>query len=170
MKTRDCSFGVQHSTLFRSSQRPFWREIITNSEVWRLQHRFRCSSNSNHCRMELWSNGEQQNYPAVRSGAKKSETSSFKGICLILQGNDLICVIAWVNCGGIWWLPETCERSNTFTVMLRSYLIGRGKFLVGFSLHLRAKHCLEKKYRGFSRRTTISVAMTNKKLDDHKIV
>ena len=97
----DCSFGVQHSTLFHSSQRRFWREIITNSEVWRLQHRFKCSSNSNHCRMELWSNGEQQNYPAVRSGAKKSETSSFKGICLILQENNLICVIAWVNCGGI---------------------------------------------------------------------
>ena len=165
----ECSTS-HYSTVHRDD---FEGKSHINSELWRLQHRFRCSRNSNHCRKELWSNGEQQNYPGVRSGAKRSETSTFKlfqGILSDFAGkhSDLCDLLSelWRN----WWVAGIRERSNTFTVILRTYLIGWEKFLVGSSLHLRAKHCFEKKYRGFSRWTTISVAMTNKKLDDHKIV
>ena len=108
------------------------------------------------------------------SGAKMSETPTFK----LFQGNvsdfagkhsDLCDLLSelWRN----WWVTGIRERSNTFTVMLRTYLIGWEKFLVAYSLHLRAKHCLEKKYRRISSRTIGRLGMTDKNFEsiDKKI-
>ena len=98
-----------------------------------------------------------------------SEKPNFK----LFQGNvsdfagkhsDLCDLLSelWRN----WWVTGIRERSNTFTVMLRTYLIGWEKFLVAYSLHLRAKHCLEKKYQRISSRTIGRLAMTDKNFEN----